>query len=304
MAEAAQKLLLLTGPTASGKTWAAVQAAGELPLEALSADSRQVYRGLDVGTAKPTAAEQAKLTHHLVDFLEAHETFSAGAFLGEAKKLVPQILERESLPVVVGGTGMYLRAFLQGYGFGQAEGDPVLRAQLIQRFKQEGGEVLHRELAAADPAWAQKIHPNDQLRVVRGLEILHLTGQGPSLQQREENRWLVKGVFLNPSKEELHRRIGERTERLLQEGWVQEVRRMLEAGVSASAPALQSIGYPEVVALVLGEMTEAECLRAILTRTRQYARKQVQLLRTFTQLTVVEHPEEAAERLVALGRTF
>ncbi len=291
---------VITGPTASGKTQVAVDLAAERPMEVISADSRQVYRGLDIGTAKPTAAEQAALPHHLLDVVDPGGTYSAGQFMADCLSLVHDIRARGRAPVVVGGTGMYLRGLIQGYRFSGQAGDPVVRAKLQKRYDVQGGETLHAELAASDPDYAEKIHPNDKLRVVRGLEILALTGAGPSFQENRREAVFVRGVAILTPLDVLEERIGVRAAHLLEEGWVSEVQALLDSGMSGDAPALQSIGYPEVVALVKGELTETACLRKIITRTRQYARKQLQLMRTFERLEQVTTPEEALERMLAL----
>ncbi len=290
---------MLTGPTASGKTWAAVKLAGELTLEAISADSRQVYRGLDIGTAKPSPQELAALPHHLIGILDPGETYSAGQFLNDALELVPEIRNRGARPLLLGGTGMYLRGFLQGYQFAGSQGDPALRKTLYDRYDAEGKDVLYGELLRLDPAYAAKIHPNDRLRVVRGLEVVLLTGKGLEEAGREPPM-PVHGVAILPDKEILAERIARRTEELLENGWIEETRKLLDEGVDENSPGMQSIGYPEVRAHLRGDLTLRQLIQAVTTRTRQYARKQRQLFKTLPNLTVVSSPEEAVEEVLRL----
>ena len=277
MAPADAPLIAVAGPTASGKSALALRLALARGGEIVSCDSQQVYRGLDVGTAKPTAAERRAVPHHLLDVADPRGAFSAAAFARLARVVIADVRGRGRLPVVAGGTGLYLRALLHGLFSGPSR-DDALRARLEALASRHGDGRLHRLLARVDPAAAARIGARDRVRVVRALEVYFRTGRPISDEQRAGAeplrgfRVLVLG--LDPGRQRLRGAVEARARRMLGEGLVAEVRGLLAAGVPADARALQSIGYRQALAIVRGEMSEAEAERAIVTATMRFAKRQ------------------------------
>lgn len=246
--------------------------------EIIVADSMQVYRGLDVGTGKPSAPERAAVPHHLLDLCDPRETYSASEFAAHAHALVAQIRGRGRVPILVGGTGLYLRAFLKGRLAGPG-GDPALRARLSKEAEAAGPQGLHARLAAVDPASAARIHPRDLFRIIRALELLEATGRRPSEIRPglwEAPRVRVSAMLvLARERQELDRLIDGRARAMWEGGLVEEVRKLLAAGYAADLPAFRSLGYRQAVQFLQGRLTEAEALLRMQRATRQYARRQV-----------------------------
>ncbi len=270
------RLLVLSGPTASGKTSLAIRLARVFPLEIVNADSLQVYRGLDIGTAKPTREELSAVPHHLVDVADPDEPYDAGRFVREAEEAVRGIRGRGRVPLVSGGTGMYIRALLRGLD--PLPSDPSVRAGLSRRWKEEGGEALYRELREIDPASAAAIHPSDRIRVLRALEIAALTGVPPS---RLKGRWSGAGrryrllfLALSPERGELYRRIDLRVEEMFRNGLVEEVRGLLAKGYGPDLKPMRSLGYRQAVSHLAGELTLSEAVEKTGRDTRRYAKRQ------------------------------
>lgn len=248
------------------------------PGEIIVADSMQVYRGMDVGTGKPSVAERASVPHHLLDVCDPSQTFSASAFASRAQAVVREIRGRGRLPILVGGTGLYLRAFLKGRLAGP-QGNPAIRARLAQEAKVGGARVLHERLRALDPPSAERIHPEDQFRIVRALELWEVTGRRPSELRPalwDPPRVTVSAlVVLTREREELYRLIDERARRMWEGELVIEVRGLLDAGYAPDLPALKSLGYRQAVAYLAGRRTAAEALAEMQRATRNYARRQL-----------------------------
>lgn len=280
--EAAPPLLpSLVGPTGAGKTAVAVEVARLLrdtvTVEIISADSRQVVRGLDIGTAKPSAVERAAVPHHLIDVVDPRETYTAGRFGNEARAAADEIRARGAMPLLVGGSGLYLRAAEEGL----FEGPPAneeLRERLAAEAKVGGGEALHARLATVDPDAARRLHPRDRLRVIRALEVWEVTGVPLSEHHRRHReaapavRTLRFGVAWPVAT--LDARIAARAGEMLDAGWVEEVERLLAEGVPKDAPGMSAVGYPEVVAVAEGRSDRAHALTAIVRATRQFAKRQ------------------------------
>ena len=269
-------LLVLVGPTAIGKTDVAVRLAARLPLEAVSADSRQVYRGMDIGTGKPSADERAALPHHLIDVVDPPERYHAARFRWDALEAIARIRARGRLPVVVGGTGLYVRALLKGL-HPAPPADPALRVELEAIAAAQGSEALHRRLAERDPAAAARLHPRDRVRLVRALEVLTLGGPGPEPADWSSAvppfRLLMVG--LRQSREALGRRIADRVRAMVARGMMSEVQGLLEAGYDEALPAMGGIGYRQFCAVLRGDMTEAEATRLMIRDTTRYAKRQM-----------------------------
>jgi tRNA dimethylallyltransferase len=275
-----QRIVVIAGPTGSGKTALAIALAQRVGGEVVNADSQQVYRGLDVGTAKPTAAERAAAPHHLLDLVEPGEGMDAARFVSLADAAIAGIAARGRVAIVAGGTGLYVRALL--HGVVEAPGrDPALRARLEDEAARLGRPALHARLAAVDPAAAARIGPNDLVRIVRALEI---AASGRTQSERfaahafQEDRYDALLVALAPAREELHRRIDARVVEMFHAGVLDEARSLV-ARFGAVLPTKLPIGYPEAAACVRGELPLAEAIRRVQVAHRRYARRQVIWLR-------------------------
>lgn len=299
------RVLVICGPTASGKSSLAMAVARTLPAEIVSADSVQVYRGLDIGSAKPSAAEQAAIPHHLIDRCGLEEVYDAGRFVADADAAIRDIQRRGRLPIVAGGTGMYLRALI--YGLLEAPPrDDALRAALQARCADEGAPALHRELTRRDPGAADAIHPNDAVRVVRALELLALTGEPASarrashaVKERPPRLEGVVQVALAPPREALYAHIDRRVVQMMDAGFVEEVQALLDAGIDPDCPPLRTLGYAAVADSLL-QREGAAPLGAPLTERvqrdhRRYAKRQLTWLRGQRDLHWFEHQGRALE---------
>jgi tRNA dimethylallyltransferase len=299
----------LTGPTASGKTAVALELARRLDADVLSLDSMAVYRGMDIGTAKPTPAERAAVPHHLVDLCEPHEEFSVAQYLQAAAARVAEIRVRGRTPLFAGGTPLYLKALLRGLSTGP-EPDWELRRRLLDEAAAGGSVALHRRLQAVDPQAAARLHPNDTRRLARALEVYERSGRPISAGQTQfaaGRRAEDCRVFvLQWPREELHRRIELRVEAMLAAGWIDEVRRLLDDPRGWSRTARQAVGYPEVAAYVRGERSLADTIALVKTRTRQFAKRQLTWFRSLSECRWIEvqeplQVEAVAQRIEAAG---
>jgi len=298
------RVVVVAGPTASGKTALAVALAARVGGEVVSADSQQIYRGLDVGTAKPTPEERRAVPHHLLDVVEPGEGWDAARFVRAADEAIAGIVARGRVPFVVGGTGLYLRALL--HGVVEAPGrDPELRARLEREAEERGRAAVHARLAAIDPDAAARIRPNDLVRVVRALEIA-ASGRTQSELFRahafSEERYRGPILALAPPRDELHRRIDARVEAMFA-GGIREEARALVARFGARIPTKLPLGYAEAIALERGELEAPEAIRRVQTLTRRYARRQVIWLRRERGVEWIAPPfdPEALARRVTMG---
>jgi tRNA dimethylallyltransferase len=268
-------LLVIAGPTGVGKTAAAVALAARVPLEVISADSRQVYRGMDAATGKPTPEERAAVPHHLIDVVDPDEPFDAARFAAAARGLVAEIRARGRLPVVVGGTGLYIRALLRGLD-PAVPADPAFRAELTQLAAREGRPALHARLLAVAPALARRLHPNDHVRVIRALERVRggraEAPTGWSAGAPAEPATVYVGLTMD--RRRLADRLRARAAQMASAGLEDEVRALLARGYDPEVRALSSIGYREFVRVVRGELARAEALRLMQRDTVRYARRQ------------------------------
>ena len=272
----AARLVVLSGPTASGKSALALALAREFPVEIVNADSLQVYRRFDIGTAKPTVAERGEVPHHLIDVADPDEPYDAGRYVREAERAIGEIRVRGRTPMLVGGTGMYIRALLRGLD--PLPTDPRVREELSRRWEAGGGAALHAELARIDPETSARIHPSDRHRVLRALEIAAVAGALPS---RARAAWSSPGprhgclfLALWPDREALYRRIDARTEEMFRRGLVEEVRGLLAGGVDRSLKPMMALGYRHAAAHLLDGIPLPETIEAVKRDTRRYAKRQ------------------------------
>lgn len=275
-----QKVLVLVGPTASGKTRLAVELAKEHNGEVVSADSMQIYRRMDIGTAKPTAEEMEGIPHHMIDVADPEEDFSVARYVEMAAACVDDILARGKLPIVAGGTGLYVDSLLSGRTFAAFSPESSLRQELEGELAERGGEAMLAELAQVDPEAAGRLHPNDHKRIVRALEVYRSTGKTISQHNRETRslppRYQALTIGLNfQDRADLWARIDARVEQMAAAGLEREVRELLASGLSPTCTAMQAIGYKEFVAAVEGEMTWREAEELVKLRSRQYAKRQI-----------------------------
>ena len=277
----APQLIVVAGPTATGKTRLGILLAQRFGGEIVSADSMQVYRGMDIGTAKATAEERAAAAHHMLDVADPREDYSVSRYVEEASRCCDALLAREIVPVVVGGTGLYIDSLLAGRDFaGREEGDAALRAELGARYDAEGGEALLRELASFDPARAAKLHPSDRRRIVRAIEIYRLTGETISAHDARTAalppRYTAARIHLNyADRADLYARIDARVDAMLAAGLFDEVEGLLAAGLSPSCTAMQAIGYKEAARALAGELSRGEAAALIKQASRRYAKRQL-----------------------------
>lgn len=268
-------VVAVVGPTAVGKTALAVELAEHFDGEIVSADSRQFYRGMDIGTAKPTPDELRRVRHHLIDVSDPHETWSLAAFKREAQTALADIHSRKRLPFLVGGTGQYVYGLLEDWQIPNQEPDPRLRMILEAWGREIGPFELHHRLALLDPAAAISIQPENMRRTVRALEVILLTGKKFSEQRRVgESRFSVCKIGLIQPRPELYARVDARIQSMLDEGLVEEVQRLRSLGYSADLPTLSAIGYREIGAYLDGKMTLDDAVIRMKRLTRDYIRRQ------------------------------
>ena len=274
------KILVVSGPTASGKTALAVELALAHNGEVVSADSMQIYRRMDIGTAKPTRAEMRGVPHHMLDVADPEEDFSVARYVELAARCVNDILARGKLPIVAGGTGLYIDSLLSGRTFARFDPDSPLRRELEEELARRGGAALLEELARVDPDTAARLHPNDGKRIVRALEVYRSTGttltehnaMTRSLPPRYDALTLTLAF---QRREDMWDRIDRRVDRMMADGLAEEVRALLDSGVPDRCTAMQAIGYKEMAAALRGDGDTARAAEEIKLRSRQYAKRQL-----------------------------
>ncbi|MDO4294845.1 MAG: tRNA (adenosine(37)-N6)-dimethylallyltransferase MiaA [bacterium] len=273
-------LIILTGPTAVGKTKLSIRLAKALDAEIISADSMQVYRHMDIGSAKVTTEEMQGVRHHLIDILEPTESFDVARFQQLAKESLRDIRERGKVPIVVGGTGFYIQALLYDIDFCESEGgNGEIRRELEALAKERGAAYLHAELAKVDAESAAAIHANNCKRVIRALEFYRLTGKKISLHNEEERKKESPYAFLyyvlNDERAALYERIDARVEQMLKEGLLEEVRHLYEQGLHRDMVSMQGLGYKEILDYLSGECSLEEAVRILKRDTRHFAKRQL-----------------------------
>ena len=272
------QVIVVVGPTASGKSDLAARVARAFAGEIINADSMQVYRGMDIGTAKPSNDAMAAIPHHLFDIVDPDEDFTAAEYARRARLAVLDICSRGKMPVIVGGTGLYIRALLSGLAESPG-GDADVREEYRQYALANGNESLHRLLCAVDPLAGARLHANNRVRVIRALEVIRLTGKSIVTFQQEHSfalKWCnYLKIGINVERSELYRRINLRVEQMISEGLVAEVQALLTAGYMREAKSISAIGYREICAHLAGEITLAEAVSLIKRNTRHYAKRQL-----------------------------
>jgi tRNA dimethylallyltransferase len=299
-----QPLLLIVGPTGSGKTALAIEVSTRIGGEIISADSMQIYRGLDIGTAKASPAEQSRAPHHLIDILEPHQNYSAAQWAHDAQHAIDEIRSRGKTPIICGGTGFYIRALLEPQTLASAPPDEELRAQLESEAQQHGIQFLHDKLKAVDPDATARLHPNDVRRVIRAIEVA-VSGQRSAVSGA-----LYSSFILHPSsfaldwpREELYRRLENRIDAMLRAGFMDELKRLQSLQIPASATVWQSLGYRQMLPALEDESKFNECVELWKRDTRRYAKRQMtwfrhQLPTRWLPVDVSTHISELATEIV------
>ncbi len=270
-------MIVIVGPTAIGKTELSLVIAEKYGAEIVSVDSMQVYRYMDIGTAKPSAEEQARAPHHVIDVADPDEDYSVARFVDDATHAIDSIYRRDKVPLLAGGTGLYLRGLLEGI-FELPEIDRTIRDTLEKRLQEEGRESLYSDLIACDPDSAARIHPNDTHRMLRALEIYQTTGAGWSdllaAQKRDKNFSKVLKIGLTCERDLLYNRINKRTGIMMEMGFAEEVQRLLDMGYNGDLNSMQSIGYRHMQNFLAGEWDRKETIELLARDTRRFAKRQ------------------------------
>jgi tRNA dimethylallyltransferase len=272
------RVLILLGPTGAGKSKLALEWAEELEGEIISADSMQVYRYMDIGTAKPTLDDQKRVRHHLIDLVPPDQPFHAALYRTLGRKTIDQLYENKKPIWVVGGTGLYIKTLIQGL-FASSKIDPQVRESLKQEAKEKGADALYERLKKADPETAFHLHPHDLFRIIRALEVFDSTGV-PISFYREQHRfgerpYLTLKAGLEMNRDMLYHRIEERVDQMLEKGFLQEVERLMEMGYGPELKPMQSLGYKQMVQFLLKEIGWDEAIRQMKRDTRHYAKRQL-----------------------------
>lgn len=276
----ADKIIVVAGPTASGKTGLGIELALQYNGEIVSSDSMQIYRRMDIGTAKATAEEQARVPHHMLDVADPGEDWSVARYVEQAEACCRDIISRGKLPIVVGGTGLYIDSLVSGRDFAEVDSDQGLRDRLTEEYDSLGGEAMHEKLRAIDPERAEKLHPGDKRRLIRALEVYELTGititEHDRRTQALPKRFDAAAIHLNfKDRAKLYERIDRRVDIMVELGLFQEVEELLASGLSPACTAMQAIGYKEVVQALNGELSRDEAIALIKQSSRRYAKRQL-----------------------------
>jgi len=294
-----------------GKTAVALSIAESLGREIVSVDSRQIYRELDIGTAKPTREESARVQHHLLDLVQPWEAYSCGQYRVDATNAIKEILGRGKTPILVGGSGLYLRALEKGIFEGPQRND-ALRSELRRIVEREGRESLHRRLAEIDPISSLRIHPRDTERVVRAIEVFEITGKSISELQKKSTRpgqFDLKLIGLRRQRETLYRLINERFEKMLLQGLIEEIEGLISKGFSESWPSFRTVGYREMVQYFRGDVGLEAAKEKAKMQTRRFAKRQMTWLNRSAEVTWIdveadEEPDRTAKRVLEVLKSL
>lgn len=299
-----KKIVAVVGPTASGKTALSMLLAEHLPVEIVCMDALQIYKGMDIGTAKASPAEREKIPHHMLDIVAPSEPYSVAQYAKDARQAMEDIFSRNKLPLLVGGTGLYLNALSRPYDFGGSPASAQIRADYEAFLEKNGNDALFALLQERDPLSALRLHKNDSRRVIRALEVMQLTGKSISAQQMEEKgEYDILPLALLWDRQALYARINERVDAMLQEGLVEEVRQLVKSGLSEQSQSMQGIGYKEIIQYLNGESSLEETVCLIKQRTRNYAKRQLTWFRRDQRIQWMTK-DEAEEKALPLVRAF
>ena len=300
-------LLVIVGPTAVGKSEVAVDLVGRLRAEIISCDSRQIYREIDIGTAKPSPEERSKAPHHLIDIAAPDEVFSAAEFKRRAETIIKRIQEKNKLPLLVGGSGLYIRAVVDGIFAGPGR-DQDLRARLREKERSEGRGSLYQELRRIDPASASHLHSHDERRVIRALEVYYLSGRPISSHQRETPysplpRTVMVGLRME--RKALYQLINRRVDAMMEEGLVGEVEGLLDKGYDEDLPSMEGLGYRQIIGYLKGKYSREEAVQLMKRDTRRFAKHQLSWFNKDSRIIWLEREKfptsgEASQKIIEI----
>ena len=303
------KIIVLAGPTASGKTECAVRLAGNIGGEIISADSMQLYKYMDIGSAKPTAEERAAAVHHLIDEIDPAQDFSVAMYRELAGRYIHQVHDAGKIPIIEGGTGLYVHSIVNNMDFSETPGDPELRERLRALAEERGGEYLHAELEKIDPDAAARIHPHNIKKMIRAIEAAKAGKPIPSFEKSEsepgEFECLMFGI--TRSRQVLYDRINRRVDIMMQEGLVDEVKSILGRGIDPDSIAMKGIGYKEIIGYLEGNYGLDEATELVKRNTRRYAKRQLTWFRRYKDMIwydVTDGTDEAVEDMSAKAAAF
>lgn len=288
------KVLFIVGPTASGKTALSIELAKRLNGEIVSADSMQIYKGMDIGTAKPSRAEMQGIPHHMIDIIGPNEDFSVAEYQKRAKVAIYSILEGGKQPIVVGGTGLYVDCLIKPLDFTGTTADPAIRQKWEKYLAENGAEALHKKLEAVDSETAQRLHPNNTRRVIRALEVYEDTGRPMSSQVRSFDQVAQQGEFdavlygLCMPRDVLYARIERRVDQMMEAGLLGEIKGLLQDGVNPDVQSMKAIGYKELVSVLQGKDTLEHAVGILKQNSRRYAKRQMTWFRTNKSISWLE----------------
>ncbi len=296
-----QKVLVICGPTASGKTRLAVDCALKFNTEIISADSQLIYKGLTIGTAKPSEEEMRGVKHHMIDVVEPTESFSVSDYSKMALPVLESLHLQGKMPIICGGTGFYINSLLFDFGYGNAAADESIREKYAELLKKNGKDMLFKRLKEVDPETAEKLHPNDTKRVIRALEIYEVSGNKKSAQTDELTpKYEFLAVAINYPREELYNRIDNRVDEMFNAGLVEEVQRLLKYGVDINCQSMQAIGYKEVVSGLNNGDLRSTMSDIIKKNTRHYAKRQITFFKKMPNLMWLDPKDATAEKVAEI----
>jgi len=272
------KIIVIVGPTAVGKTYVSVELAKKLNTEVISADSMQIYKGMDVGTAKVSNDEKQGINHHMIDLINPDENYSVSDFKDDAENIIDNMLSENKTPVIVGGSGLYVNSLIYDLDFGNAKSDNKLRDYYTYYYEEHGQDALYEKLRKIDPESAEKIHKNNVKRVVRALEVYDITGKKFSELntdiRKQSDKYDCILVGLSMDRKILYERINQRVDKMLSDGLIEEVRSLLEKGYDKNLVSMQAIGYKEIIDYLEGNVTLEDAVNILKQNTRRFAKRQ------------------------------
>ncbi|MBR0365904.1 MAG: tRNA (adenosine(37)-N6)-dimethylallyltransferase MiaA [Clostridia bacterium] len=300
-------IIVVAGATASGKTRLAIDIAKSVDGEIVSADSMQIYKYMDIGTAKPTPSEREERPHYLIDFVEPDAEFSVADYTELAHEVIAQITARGKMPVMCGGTGLYINSVINDISFGEVETDYALRDELTELARRRGGEYMIELLSGFDPVSAARLHPNNIRRVIRAIEFYRLTGvpisEHQEMTKRAVSRYEPIMFCIDHPRQELYERINRRVDMMFEAGLIEEVRRLMEMGYGRDLNSMQGIGYKEIIGFFNGECTFDEAKDAIKQGSRRYAKRQLTWFRRDDRIIWLDHTD-AIEQAIGTVKTY
>lgn len=294
------KILIICGATASGKSELAVNCAKLLRSEIISADAMDVYRGLDIGTAKPTEQEKQGIKHHLIDVIDVDKTFSVGDYKEIARPIVNELINQNKIPVICGGTGFYINSIIYDLSYGGSAANLTARKKYMDIAEKQGKQAVFDILTSVDPLTAEKLHPNDLKRVVRALEIFESGIKKSDIKDEKIPIFDYSAYAIDYDREELYRRIDARIDKMIENGLINEVEELKSRGITIENQCMQGIGYKEIYSYLIGKCSKTEAIEAIKLNTKHYAKRQITFFKKLKGLVLLkpDDTELLAERIV------